>query len=215
MRHLEWSDIDWRDGEIRVRQKQVQETLTIPVPNNALAGLKKRMAKKMSGDPVFRDGAEPGAFGVRLDISRMRDLLALKVGEVDLTTCRITMTRIYTWKPKGTNGVVPMCGAVKDLLSRMAEHKTSNFVFSHWDGGSCRMNLLTLLKKAQKKAGIKGRLRIHDLRHTLAVRLRRDKGVPLETIMGILRHADIKETLIYAPFSIDEGREAMSRLDMK
>ena len=70
-----------------------------------------------------------------------------------------------------------------------------------------------MLKRAQKVAGIQGRLRVHDLRHTLAVRLRREKGVALETIMGILRHADIRETLIYAPYSIDEGRAAMRRLD--
>jgi integrase len=59
----------------------------------------------------------------------------------------------------------------------------------------------------------KGRLRIHDLRHTLGRRLRKDLGVPLETIMGILRHADIRETLVYAPYSIEEGRAAMSKLD--
>jgi hypothetical protein len=35
----------------------------------------------------------------------------------------------------------------------------------------------------------------------------------LETIMGILRHADIRETLIYAPYSLDEGRAAMGKLD--
>lgn len=93
------------------------------------------------------------------------------------------------------------------------EDKTGNFVFAHRDGGACRVDLRDLLKKAQRGAGIKGRLRVHDLRHTLAVRLRRDKGVPLETIMGILRHADIKETLIYAPYSLDEGRAAMVRLD--
>lgn len=62
-------------------------------------------------------------------------------------------------------------------------------------------------------AGIRGRLRIHDLRHTLGIRLRRDRGVALETIMGILRHADIRETLIYAPYSLAEGRAAIRRLD--
>ena len=75
------------------------------------------------------------------------------------------------------------------------------------------MDLLALLKKAQARAGIPGRLRIHDLRHTLGRRLRKDLGVPLETIMGILRHADIRETLIYAPYSLDEGRAAMGKLD--
>ena len=69
-----------------------------------------------------------------------------------------------------------------------------------------------MLKKVQTLAGIKGRLRIHDLRHTLAFRLRRS-GVHLETIMGIMRHADIKETLIYAPYNVGKGRLAMKSLD--
>lgn len=75
------------------------------------------------------------------------------------------------------------------------------------------MDLLALLKKAQKLAGITGRLRIHDLRHALGRRLRQDLGVPLDSIMGILRHADIRETLIYAPYSLEEGRAAMGKLD--
>lgn len=75
------------------------------------------------------------------------------------------------------------------------------------------MDQLALLKKAQKKAGIKGRLRIHDLRHTLGRRLHKELDVPLETIIGILRHADIRATLIYAPYSLDEGRAAIRRLD--
>jgi len=45
------------------------------------------------------------------------------------------------------------------------------------------------------------------------LRLRQDKKVPLETIMGILRHADIRETLIYAPYSLDEAPAAMNCLD--
>ena len=122
-------------------------------------------------------------------------------------------SRTYFWKPKGTNGVVPMCSAVRSLLAGLAERRSGNFVFAHRDGGSCRVDLLELLKAAQKMAGIGGNLRIHNLRHTLAIRLRRDKGVALEAIMGILRHADIRETLIYAPYSLEEGRAAISRLD--
>jgi len=106
-----------------------------------------------------------------------------------------------------------MCSAVRSLLAGLAERRSGNFVFAHRDGGSCRVDLLELLKAAQKMAGIGGNLRIHNLRHTLAIRLRRDKGVALEAIMGILRHADIRETLIYAPYSLEEGRAAISRLD--
>jgi integrase len=209
----EYSDIDFREGLIHVRLKKVEETRQLPIPRNAVAGLRKRIARKSANDPVFKDKQDIASFGVMLDIRSVPELLALKVGEVDLINLKITTRRTCEWKPKGTNGVVPMCKAVRSLLERLAENKTSNFVFPHKDGGPCRMKLLPLLKKAQKMAGIKGRLRTHDLRHTLGRRLRKDKGVPLETIMGILRHADIRETMIYAPYSLEEGRDAMGRLD--
>ena len=213
MRCLEWSDIDWAQGLIHIREKKIDETRSVPIPGSVIPRFRKRIAGKPAQDALFKNEGEIGAFGVRLDIRDVGELLDIKIGEVDLASRMIVTKRSYVWKPKGRNGVVPMCSKVRSLLTALAEKKTSNFVFAHHDGGSCRMHLLDMLKKTQKMAGIKGRLRIHDLRHTLAVRLRKDKKVPLETIMGILRHADIRETLIYAPYSLDEGRAAMSCLD--
>ena len=210
---LEWTDLDWQERLILVRLKNVEETRGVPIPATAVKGLRKRLAGKSSDAPVFKDEADITSFGIRLNIRTIPELLAIKVGEVNLAKLTITAKRNYEWKPKGTNGVVPMCKVVRDLLEGLAKNKTSNFIFPHRDGGPCRMDLLALLKKAQKMAGIGGRLRIHDLRHTLGKRLRSDKGVPLETIMGILRHADIRETLVYAPYSLEEGRDAMGKLD--
>lgn len=213
MRQLEWTDVDWKEGLIRIRQKQVEETRCVVIPEPAVAGLRKRLANKAPDDTLMRNDEEITAFGARLLIRGKGDMLAIKAGEVNLKAREIVTKRSYVWKPKGTNGVVPMCAAVKNLLLGLLEKRTSNFVFAHRDGGSCRIDLLAFLKIAKKKAGIGGNLRIHDLRHTLAFRLRRDKGVALETIMGILRHADIRETLIYAPYSLEEGRSAIGKLD--
>jgi integrase len=74
------------------------------------------------------------------------------------------------------------------------------------------MKVLDNLKKVQKIAKIEGRLRTHDLRHTTGRRLR-ERDVPLETIMGILRHSDIRETLVYAPYDLTKGEEAIMALD--
>lgn len=213
MRHLEWTDIDWREECIQVRQKRVEVTRTMPIPESVVPNLRRQLAGKGPDDPVFQNEEDITAFRYRLYVRRKPDMLAIKAGEVDVPGRRIVTRRSYMWQPKGTNGVVPMCMAVRELLARLAERKTCSFVFPHQDGGPFRIKLLPMLKRAQNLAGIAGNLRVHDLRHTLAVRLRREKGVPLETIMGILRHADIRETLIYAPYSIDEGRAAMRRLD--
>lgn len=212
MRFLEWSDVSFEDRLINIREKKVVETRVVPLAEDAVLRLTKQLAGKTSKSPVFKDAADIKKFGMRLKIREPGELLALRASDVDLANRRIVTTRTLRWKPKGTNGVVPMCDIVHDLLKGMKETSTGNFVFSHFDGGSCRLHLLDMLKKVQVMAGIRGNLRVHDLRHTLAVRLRQ-AGVRLETIMGVMRHADIRETLIYAPYSLTEGHTAISVLD--
>jgi site-specific recombinase XerD len=57
----------------------------------------------------------------------------------------------------------------------------------------------------------KNRVVIHTLRHTFASQLA-IKGVPIFTIMKLLDHKDIKETLRYAKLSPDNGLEAVRGL---
>jgi integrase len=121
-------------------------------------------------------------------------------------------TREYEWKPKASQGDVPMNKTVKALLQRLHSARTSNFVFAQDDGGSCRVRLLRLTQRAAKQAGIK-RIRFHDLRHTYGTLLR-EKGVPLETIMQLMRHADIEETMLYAKPSNQAAHEAAKRLEV-
>lgn len=212
LRKLEWTDIDWANGIIHVKEKQVIEKRTISIPVSAIEGLKRRIQNKKPDDNVFEDTKDVLSFGIRLAIRTMPELLALKVQDVDIPNRVIKMTRNYTWGPKATHGKVPMNEGVRDLLQRLEDKHTSNFIFAHHDGGSCRVDIWEEIKKAQKMAGIQKRLRVHDLRHTVGARLRQ-KGVPLETIKEILRHSNIKETLVYAPYQIEEGKNSMNLLD--
>lgn len=212
---LEWSDILWDRGVVRVRAKSsVTETRTIPIPAGAEPRLAELLKGKQADASLFRDSDEIRRCGVHLGIRRKGDLLLLKAGDVDITHGVVRFSKTFAWRPKASQGDVPMCKGVQDLLTRLKAEATSNFVFAHHDGGSSRMHWLSLLKKAQGLAKIPGNLRVHDLRHTCAFRLRQ-KGVPLETIMGILRHADIRETLVYAPYAVEEGKRAIMRLDEK
>ncbi len=212
VRTLEWSDVDWDRALIKVQRKEVTELRRVSIPDVALVILRDHVQHKAPDQPLFRNVSELGKLKVRLAIRSEQELLALKVADVNLSQRTITSTRTYTWQPKATQGDVPMCRKVKDLLRRLQDSSTSNFIFAHHDGGSCRLRLLDMLKQAQRQAEISGNLRIHDLRHTFAVRLR-ELGTPLETIMGILRHADIRETLIYAPYLVHEGMKAVAKLD--
>jgi integrase len=210
--HLEWTDIDWRKGVITVQEKTVNETRMIPVPALAMPHIKRLSSGKLPEELLLPNGDELTRRRVHLGIRKKEDLATIKVGDVDWDGCFIKTTQTYTWKPKGSSGDVPMCQTIHELLTHLQARRYGNFVFPHHDGGRCRLKLLDILKKVQKMAGIEGRLRIHDLRHTTAVRLR-EKGTPLETIMGIMRHADIRETLIYAPYDLTEGKKAVMALD--
>lgn|GEM_PF-1865458 len=209
---LEWPDILWDRGVVRVRAKLVTETRTIPIPAGAEPRLAELLRGKEADAPLFRGTDDIRRSGVHLGIRREDDLLLLRAGDVDIAHGVVRFSKAFAWRPKASQGDVPMCKGVHDLLTRLKAEATSNFVFAHHDGGSSRMHWLSLLKEAQRLAKIPGNLRIHDLRHTCAFRLRQ-RGVPLETIMGILRHADIRETLVYAPYAVEEGMKAIMRLD--
>ena len=212
LRLLEWSDVNQKEGSIKLQTKPVREVRRVSIPANLLPHLKKLAADKPPEASLFPSAAAVGRLGHRLAIRTQTDLLALKVKDLDLTAGVINLVKEFTWQPKATQGVVPLCAKAKALLKRLEAEKRGQFVFGHHDGGSCRLRLLDLLKEAQKEAGIPGRLRVHDLRHTFAVRLRR-KGVPVETIMGLMRHKNIEETLIYTPYFITEGARAILKLD--
>ncbi len=67
-------------------------------------------------------------------------------------------------------------------------------------------------KLQSRIAGLPSKFRVHDLRYTFGFTLRQ-RRVPIETIMGLMRHADIKETMIYAKYSDVEGAKTTTCLD--
>ena len=209
---FEWTDIDWDRRVISVVEKEITETRCIPIPTTAIDAIKRLIKGKDASELLLPNGDELSKRGIHLSIRRKEDLQTIKVGGVDIEGKTIVATHTYTWKPKGMEGDVPMSQKVYDLLRQLEKQKHSNFVFAHHDGGRCRLKLLKRLKAVQVKAKIGGNLRFHDLRHTFAFRLR-EKGAHLETIKEILRHADIRDTLIYASYDIKEGTTAVSLLD--
>lgn len=54
----------------------------------------------------------------------------------------------------------------------------------------------TVVRKYARKAGISGRVRVHDLRHTAAM-LRREDGADVEEIRDFLKHTNLAVTQIY------------------
>jgi len=67
------------------------------------------------------------------------------------------------------------------------------------------------LATAARKAGI-GHVHIHQLRHTMATRLR-DRGVPLDRIMEIMGHRSYALVLRYAKARPQQLVDAIRNLD--
>ena len=98
-----------------------------------------------------------------------------------------------------------------EVTARMElEYPDSRFMFPDADGGPSRMKINYLLAKAAKNADMKCP-RLHDLRHTYATWLRQS-GIELATIQRLLGHEDMKSTLMYADFTLDEGHRAVENL---
>lgn len=213
--HLEWTDLDVEHGFIQVHSKQVHEVRRSRMLDDEVAIWRKLLADKEDDDKVFRRVEQIEEVRSRLRIRAIDDLLSLRARDVDLEGQTISLDKTFEWKPKASEGKVPVSPKLRDLLSkrRARLQNMSNFVFPAPDGGKCRLHLLDQLHVVCREAGIDKPLpRVHDLRHSFACWLR-GNHVPLETIMGMMRHSDIRETLLYAPYHAEEGRAAVLKLD--
>lgn len=114
------------------------------------------------------------------------------------------------WTPKATRGTVPISMKQLSVFERMHKEKTDDgFVFKDpVSGGQVKTNLNDYLRIVCKDAGIEKYMTVHKLRHTTGSLLRA-KGVGIETIKEILRHSNIKETLIYAHLGKNEKQSAV------
>jgi site-specific recombinase XerD len=78
----------------------------------------------------------------------------------------------------------------------------------------CARRIGQIVKRCVARAGIEGRVRVHDLRHT-AVQLRRNAGADVEEIRDFLGHSSLATTQIYLhriERSIDERGSAVAKM---
>ncbi|MGM8141119.1 tyrosine-type recombinase/integrase [Enterococcus italicus] len=89
---------------------------------------------------------------------------------------------------------------------------TNDFIFLYDNGNIVRSRSVNgAFDRIIKKAGLP-KIKVHDGRHTYAVRLRQ-AGVPLEDIKDLLGHKDVSTTQIYAQISPEVKKRATDILD--
>ena len=98
---------------------------------------------------------------------------------------------------------IPTNEALQDLLSGL--ERTGERVLR-------RKEALKGFQWVCRRAGIKGRVRLHDLRHTFASHLA-IKGTPLPAIMELLGHSKMDMTLRYAHLCPSVKTEAVGGLN--
>lgn len=148
-----------------------------------------------------------------LPIRTKNDLLNLKVSDIMFHDDKMIIKNIVKWQPKGAAGAITLNDRAVEILETIEKRTPKKtFVFSGANGGRIKTNFLSILERTMEKAGIeKGERCLHSTRHTMGTMLR-DAGVALETIGKILRHKNLKDTLIYAPLGISEELKAVQTL---
>ena len=137
---------------------------------------------------------------------RRGEAWALRWEDVDLGSGNV---RLVTTK-RAANGrravprYVPMNKAVRGVLKNL-DHESER-VFRR------DTNLKRKFQRACELADIKGRVRVHDLRHTFASHLA-IAGTPLPAIMELLGHTSVEMTLRYAHLCPSVKTEAVETLD--
>ena len=110
--------------------------------------------------------------------------------------------------------VLPLPPKLKEIWKPYyKKYKPDEFLFEGQKGGKyTSTSLLTVFKKACKKANILGNHTIHSLRHAYATHLF-DRGTDIRMIQKLLGHDNIKTTLIYTQVSKRSMQEVQSPIE--
>jgi integrase len=215
--YLPWShvDLDWEStGKIEI--KPVDEAVTLRIaPNRAqVERIREILVTRKSRMKLFGSVQQmQSCVACNYAKQETKALMAITVSAWDdeLEVLHVP-TRIH-WKQKATPGPIPLIAKSRAILKRQraANSFDSPFVFPHPDCGPLRSDPLPQFKLLLIDAKLPKSTRLHDLRHTFGFTLRK-REVPLETIMGLMRHANIEETMVYAKYSLDEGAKRIQCL---
>tara|TARA_R110000744_G_scaffold118921_1_gene221988 strand:- start:14910 stop:16349 length:1440 start_codon:yes stop_codon:yes gene_type:complete len=216
--YLPWShvDLEWESsGKIEIVPVDEAVTLRIAPNRDQVERIREILATRKSRKKLFTSIQQMQSC-VAANYAKQEEeaLMAIPVSAWDDESEVLHVPTRIRWKQKATPGPIPLIKNSRAILKRQRSANTFNspFVFPHPDGGPLRSDPLPQFKKLLVKAKLPKSTRIHDLRHTFGFTLRK-REVPLETIMGLMRHANIEETMVYAKYSLDEGAKRIQCLN--
>lgn len=103
--------------------------------------------------------------------------------------------RIIPMYPEAVKSLLNYCTKVRDIV---VLDPTQEYLFTNMNGNKLtRQGFWKIIKQYAKQANISKDITPHTLRHSFAAHLL-ENGAPLKEIQGILGHADISSTQVYA-----------------
>ncbi len=144
---------------------------------------------------------------------RVSELINLSLDDVNIKMCYI-MCRDESKErviPFGNNAKEALMRYIKSSRDTMINDKESKILFVNCSGSPMsRQGFWKLIKFYAKKAGIKGDITPHTLRHSFAAHLV-ENGADLRAVQEMLGHSDISTTQIYAAMNHSHIREVYSK----
>ena len=150
---------------------------------------------------------------------REGEILALEKDWIDLKANIISVPR-SAQKRKRKEKRVPINSSIKPIIKRLLKkNKDSKYLFVNPKTGTRFTKIYNAWSTVLIKAGLDGtpgvdKIRIHDLRHTVATKLAR-AGKDAKFIAQMLGHRDVKTTYRYIHHDDDdlkEGAEILARV---
>lgn len=145
---------------------------------------------------------------------RLSELLHIKIKDIDSGRMQI---RIEQSKGKKDRYSILSIRLLDVLRNYVKEYKPREFLFEGVGGGQYSgRSIQAIVKAAVKKAGIKKKISVHNLRHTFATHLM-EHGTDLRYIQNLLGHESSKTTEIYTHITtrgFDQIKSPLDHLDL-
>lgn len=133
-----------------------------------------------------------------------------KIDELGITVFVVPPEHVKGRKGKKSARVLVVNSVAQQILEQCrGEHETHVFTYKHRNGVRRPMRVCnnTAWQRFRERCGL-GDLHVHDLRHTVGMRLR-EAGVREETISAVLWHTTASMTQHYSQASVKEVYDAL------
>ena len=209
MIHSRMNAVKFYFEQVLNKQKFFMEIPRPKKPSLLPKALSTHDIKKMLGtiDNLKHELLLKMTYGMGLRVS---ELVNLKITDIDSSRMQVLVSQSKGKKDR----YVKLPESVLDLLRKYyLQYKPKYYLFEGQNAGQYSVrSVQVVFKKAMQKAKINKKVGVHSLRHSYATHLI-EQGTDIRFVQELLRHNDIKTTMIYTGLTDQTKRKIKSPLD--